>query len=56
MGEKVHGIRSINRSYKIDREMLRIVWERRSQRTYIYMNHGHEVMWGNDGRAWGGGE
>ena len=27
MGKKVQGIRSINGSYKIDRGMLRIVWE-----------------------------
>ena len=27
MGEKVHGIRSINSRYKIDRGRLRIVWE-----------------------------
>ena len=27
MGEKVQGIRSINDRYKIDRGMLRIVWE-----------------------------
>ena len=27
MGEKVHGIRSINSRYKMDRGRLRIVWE-----------------------------
>ena len=27
VGEKVHGIRSINGRYKIDRGGLRIVWE-----------------------------
>ena len=27
MGGKVHGIRSINGRYKIDRGRLRIVWE-----------------------------
>ena len=26
-GERVHGIRSINSRYKIDRGRLRIVWE-----------------------------
>ena len=36
MGEKVHGIRSINGKYKIDRGRLRIVEEWRSQRTYMY--------------------
>ena len=28
MGEKAQGIRSVNDRYKIDRGMLRIVWER----------------------------
>ena len=27
MGEKVHGIRSINGRYKTDRRRLRVVWE-----------------------------
>ena len=27
MGEKVHGIRSINGGYKIDRGRVRIIWE-----------------------------
>ena len=27
MGEKVHGTRSINSRYKIDRGSVRIVWE-----------------------------
>ena len=36
MGGKVQGISSINGRYKIDKGMLRIVWELRSQRTYMY--------------------
>ena len=34
MGEKVQGISSINGEYKIDRVMLRIVWEKPK---YLYI-------------------
>ena len=36
MGEQVQGIRNIIGRYKIDRGRLKIMWEWRSHRTYIY--------------------
>ena len=55
---KVQGIRSINGRHKIDGDTLRIVYEKRSQRTYMY---NHPWIWtiagnmGGRGRAgWSG--
>ena len=52
MRKKVQGIRSIIGRYKIDRRGLRIVWEMEKPKNLLYMTHGPELRWENDG---GGG-
>ena len=52
MGEKAHGMRSINGRYKIDRGRLRIVNGKRNGKAkeLICMTHGHELReWGRVG-------
>ena len=57
MGAKIQGIRSISGRYKIDRGRVRIVWEiEKPKNLHIYMTHGHELRWGNDGGRVGTGQ
>ena len=51
MREKVQGIRSINGRYKIDKGVKNSIGNGET-RELIYMTHGHELRWENDG---GGG-
>ena len=49
VGEKVHGIRSINGSYKIDRRVVKNSMGNGEAKELICTTRGHELRWGNDG-------
>ena len=44
MGKKVQGMSSINGRYRIGRGRLN-----GEAKELLYMTHGHELRWGNDG-------
>ena len=53
MRGKERGVRSINGRYLQNRQgSLRIVWEMEKPKNLLYMTHGPELRWENDG---GGG-
>ena len=58
MGGKVQGIRSINGRYKIDRGLLRVVWEmEKPKNLYVQpmdMNQGQGMLEGVGGAGWKG--
>ena len=48
-GRKIQGIRSVNGRYKIDRGEGKNSTGKGEAKELIYMTHGHELRWGNDG-------
>ena len=49
MGEKVHGIRSMNSRYKIDRGVVKNSLGNGEAKELLYTTHGHELRRGNAG-------